>query len=44
MICRECAYFWEDEIGELPYCHWELRAPGDLPPCEEDDYWSEDEQ
>lgn len=42
--CKECPYCWHDldengdVISRFPYCHWESRCPGDLPPCEEEDY------
>ena len=34
MRCSDCCYFWKDEDEEYPSCHWESRAPGDVPPCE----------
>ena len=38
MRCSECCYYWVEEDGTYPSCQWESRAPGDLPPCEVDDY------
>lgn len=44
MECKDCCYFWYDYndegdcISERAYCHWASRCPGDVPPCEEDDY------
>lgn len=51
MRCSDCCYFWKDEDEEYPSCHWESRAPGDVPPCEyeenngydEGDYEEDDE-
>lgn len=36
MNCRDCAYLWKDDGEKYPRCHWESRAPGDVPPCEQD--------
>lgn len=38
MSCVECGYFWREPDEERSCCHWELRCPGDVPPCEYDDY------
>lgn len=37
MTCEECLYCWKDENENYPSCKWEAKAPGDLPPCEEED-------
>lgn len=33
MTCAECCYYFECEGG----CKWQSRAPGDMPPCEEEE-------
>lgn len=38
MECKNCGYFWQEEHEERPTCHWQERCPGDIAPCEEDDY------
>lgn len=38
MICKECGYFWKNEDEDYPGCKFEPMCPGDLPPCEQDDY------
>lgn len=35
MTCKDCGYFWQEEYESYPSCKWKLRAPGDIPPCEE---------
>lgn len=42
MKCSDCCFFWEAYDEDWPSCHWEPRAPGDIPPCEYDEY-EEDE-
>lgn len=37
MKCAECCYYWQDEDENRPRCHWEMRCPGDLAPCEYED-------
>ena len=37
MKCEECCYYWQDETENHPRCHWEVRCPGDLAPCEYED-------
>lgn len=34
MKCTDCPYFWQEPDEERSDCHWELRYPGDVPPCE----------
>lgn len=42
MQCIDCCYCWREEWEDYPHCHWEVRCPGDIPPCEEeDDYYDE---
>lgn len=44
MVCKECAYFWQDTIGERPHCHFEPLSAMDIPPCEySDDGYSEND-
>ena len=38
MKCKDCCYCWQDEDDDFPRCHWEIRCPGDIPPCEEEDW------
>lgn len=35
MECKDCAYCWKTEMDSYPRCHWEPRAPGEEPPCVE---------
>ena len=35
--CENCCYWWKEETDERECCHWECRAPADLPPCEEEE-------
>ena len=41
--CKDCCYFWKEDGEPWPGCHWEERCPGDLAPCEEDDYWDDED-
>ena len=46
--CKDCSFFYCDygilpggdgdhgPLNEVPYCHWEAKAPDDLAPCEEE--------
>lgn len=43
MVCKECAYFWQDAIDERPHCHFEQLSAMDIPPCACDDDDHEDE-
>lgn len=43
MKCSDCFYYWKEDDERYPSCHWEPRAPGDIPPCEYDDEYEEDE-
>lgn len=38
MMCHQCPYQWKEEWEPVPICHWKSRCPGDIPPCEEDEY------
>ena len=42
MRCSDYLYFWYSEADEMPICHWVPIAPGEIPPCEEDDYEEDD--
>lgn len=46
MVCKECAYFWQDAIDdERPHCHFERLFVTDIAPCEcddDDDFEDED--
>lgn len=41
--CCDCCYQWREDDESYPCCHWESRAPGDVPPCE-DDYFEDNEE
>lgn len=43
MKCVECSYWWKNENEDYPGCKWESKGPGDLPPCEEEDFFREDD-
>lgn len=43
MKYKDCCFRWKDEGEMYPSCKWEARAPGDMAPCDYDDY-EEDEQ
>ena len=44
MLCKDCAFCWTEQGDNFPQCHWEEKAPDDLPPCEiEDDYEEDDD-
>ena len=43
MNCKECCYCWKDEGEKYPSCKWVQKAPGELPPCEEEEYSQDDE-
>lgn len=36
--CLECCYCWREDWEDRPHCHWTMCAPGEVPPCENDDY------
>lgn len=36
MRCTDCCYCWKEETDNYPHCHWEPRAPDEVPPCEEE--------
>ena len=38
MKCADCAYYWKEEDERYAGCHWTIRCPGDIPPCEEEEY------
>lgn len=40
MKCSECNYCWQDENDDYPRCHFEGWW---APPCEENDYVSDDD-
>ena len=41
MKCADCAYYWKEDYEDRPQCHWESRCPGDMAPCDEEDYYEE---
>jgi hypothetical protein len=43
MKCTDCLYLWKEDAEKYPRCHWESRAPGDEPPCEDDGYWEDND-
>ena len=43
MRCSDCCYYWKEEDELFPSCQWEARAPGEVPPCEEDDDYDEED-
>lgn len=36
MKCSDCPYQWKEKDEDYNCCHWQARAPGDIPPCEEE--------
>ena len=36
--CKECPYFWANEEDDYPHCNFVERCPGDMAPCEYDEY------
>lgn len=36
--CKNCIYYRREENDKYPRCYFEPKAPGDIPPCEEDDF------
>ena len=36
--CEDCGYYWKEEGERYAGCHWESRCPGDIAPCDEDEY------
>ena len=36
--CTNCAFCWQEDTEKYATCHWESRCPGDVPPCEEEDW------
>lgn len=39
--CLDCCYCWREDWEDRPHCHWTMCAPGEVPPCEDDDYKKE---
>lgn len=39
MKCCDCPYYYPTESG----CQWMARAPGEIPPCEEEDIPDEED-
>lgn len=44
MRCEDCAYFWQDRGEDRSYCHWQIRCAGDVAPCEEEDFYEDDDR
>jgi hypothetical protein len=42
MKCQDCCYNVISPEYPKGKCIWECRAPGDMPPCEEEDYYREE--
>lgn len=44
--CKDCPYQYYDYDDEgnatssYEYCHWVSRCPGDIAPCEEEEYFA----
>lgn len=36
--CKNCIYYRREENDKYPRCCFEPKAPGNIPPCEEDDF------
>lgn len=36
--CKNCIYYRREENDKYPRCYFKPKAPGDIPPCEEDDF------
>lgn len=43
MKCADCPYFWKEDWEDHPQCHWVSRCPDDFPPCEEEDFASDEQ-
>lgn len=43
MKCTDCIFYWQDKDENYPSCKWTSRAPGDVPPCEYEDDYEEDD-
>ena len=43
MKCSECCYYWKEDDELFPSCQWEARAHGEVPPCEEEDDYDEED-
>lgn len=42
MRCKDCVFCWRGEDEKYPSCKFEVRTAWDIPPCEyEDDYEEE---
>ena len=37
MKCAACCYFWREQDETFQSGHWEVRCPGDIPPCQEEE-------
>lgn len=42
MECADCCYCWQEEYEARSTCHWESRCPNDIPPCEYEEYASDE--
>lgn len=41
MRCNNCGYYWKDDDEAFPYCHYDDPWPA---PCEQDEYYEEEEE
>ena len=43
MRCKDCVFCWKDEDEKYPSCKFEVRTAWDIPPCEYEDDYEEEE-
>ena len=43
MRCKDCVFCWKDEDEKYPSCKFEVRTVWDIPPCEYEDDYKEEE-
>ena len=43
MRCKDCVFCWKDEDEDYPSCKFEVRTAWDIPPCEYEDNYEEEE-
>ena len=43
MRCKDCVFCWKNEDEDYPSCKFEVRTVWDIPPCEYEDDYEEEE-
>lgn len=43
MRCKDCVFCWKDEDEDYPSCKFEVRTVWDIPPCEYENDYEEEE-